>query len=395
VDRPAVAFSHIHYNINSDEHPVAVKFPRPSIRPTVYGNPDDFNDLSMPTGTPKSLNDYLNSDRPQLGLHMVTFNDLTLMTLYFPHTLMDAMGQKSLLDAWCLMLNDEDGQIKTIHGADTDPLAELGTVPTEAHKLSSRQMGLFGLLGYGLGQILEFFRVRENRMVCIPQQSMEQVRRKVMADFEPVHTGQQAPRPFLSDGDILCAWWTRMAISQLYSYPSQTVVLNNAYDTRKVLQPDMIPEGTPYISGAVGFIYVLLTAKDIMEKPLSQTALAIRSAIAELGTRKQVEAFFSLWRQNPRKLPPFFGDRNMRMITYSNWTKANLFELDFSAAIAEGCDDTKTAKPRYIQNTQMGLTFPNAFLIIGKDGLGNHWLSGYMNKGHWAGVERELVREDH
>ncbi|KAL1606201.1 hypothetical protein SLS60_003602 [Paraconiothyrium brasiliense] len=362
----------------------------PSVRPALVGNPDDFHDLVMPTGAPKKLNDFTNSDRPQLGLHIITFGDLTVVTLYFPHTLMDAMGQKALLDAWCLMLNGKVGKVRTPHGVDTDPLATLGMTPVAEHKLAPRQLGMLGLIGYGLGQAMELFRTQESRMVCVPQQTVEKVRKEVMADLGSPSSGHAVLSPFLSDGDILCAWWTRIVLSQLSPYPTQTVVLNHAYDIRRSLQEDLIPEGAPYISDAVCFIPVILTAKDILEKPLSYTALAIRNAITELGTREQVEAFFSLWRRNPGKLLPILGDRNMRMITFSNWTKANLYELDFSAAIAKGYD-TKVAKPRYIQNTQSGLTLPNAFPIMGKDGQGNYWLSGYMNKAHWAAIEQELA----
>ena len=53
------------------------------------------------------LDDYLDADAPQLRLHIVSFNDKILVSLYWPHTLMDAMGKRELLDAWTLMLGDE------------------------------------------------------------------------------------------------------------------------------------------------------------------------------------------------------------------------------------------------------------------------------------------------
>jgi hypothetical protein len=72
------------------------------------------------------------------------------------------------------------------------------------------------------------------------------------------------------------------------------------------------------VSNAIGFLNVLLSAEEIMDKPISYIASVIRSAIQELGTRAQVEAFASMWRESSGKLPPFFGDVGMHMITFSN-----------------------------------------------------------------------------
>jgi hypothetical protein len=341
-----------------------------------------------PAGAPTKLNDYINSDRPQLGLHVVTFRDTTLVTLSWPHTLMDAQGKKALLDAWCLMLDGKDDEVEALYGADTDPFTTLGTAPTEPHKLASQQMGIFGLVGYGLGQAMDFIRKQENRMVCVPVSFIQKLRDEAIAELASAESDPSAPNPFLSEGDVLCAWWTRLAVSHLPPTSAQTVVLNNAYDIRK----HIIPEEARYVSNAIGFINVMFSVKDIVEKPLSYVASSLRSAITELGTREQVEAFFALVRGSSGKLPPFFGDRNMHMITYSNWTKANLFDVDFSSALVES-DDTKRVKPIYIQNNQLGLILPNGFPIIGKDNDGNYWLSGYMNSSHWEGIEKLLAMD--
>lgn len=392
ADRPAITYSHVHYDMSSTSHPLASRLPKASSHPSVVGDPDDFHDLMLPTGAPKKLNDYISSDRPQLGLHIVTCKDMTLVTLYWPHTLMDAMGKKALLDAWCQMLNGKDDEVKTPHGTDTDPLTALGTAPTEPHGLATQQMGIFGLVGYGLGSAMEFFRKQENRIVCVPRSFVDQLHRDAIDELTSAQSESTAPQPFLTEGDVLCAWWTRIAVLHLPPTSARTVVLNNAYDVRKPLQRDLIPEGAAYVSNAIGFINVLLSVKDIMEKPLSYVAQSIRSAITQLGTRNQIESFFALIRQSSGKLPPFFGDKNMHMITFSNWTKANLFHLDFSSALVDG-STAKIAKPRYIQNNQFGLILPNGFPIIGKDIQGNFWLSGYMNKSHWADIESMLAKE--
>jgi hypothetical protein len=229
-------------------------------------------------------------------------------------------------------------------------------------------------------------------MVCVPATLIKKLHETAIAELARNHPENPSSSQFLTEGDVLCAWWTRVLVSRSFCNPDQTITLNNAFDIRKVLRADLLPEETIYISNAIGFINVLLSARDVLEKPLAYTAHAIRNAITELGTREQVETFFALARHNLGKLPPFFGDRNMHMITFSNWSKTNLYQLDLSTAIAKG-SNVRVAKPRYIQNTQSGLNFPNAFPIIGKDCDGNYWLSGLMRKGLWANIEMALACE--
>jgi hypothetical protein len=138
------------------------------------------------------------------------------------------------------------------------------------------------------------------------------------------------------------------------------------------------------VSNTIGFLSVP-PACEIFDKPLSYVTSTIRNSIQELGTRVQVETFAAMWRESTGKLPPFFGDVGMHMITFSNCHKARLFETGFSAAVVAPGTGYRNipGRPSYIQNNQFGLVLPNGFPIIGKDSERNYWLSGYMNKGNW------------
>lgn len=396
TDRPAIASSHVTHDMNAAEHPVASRLPKPRTRPAIVGDPDDFLELFRREGGPMKLDDYLNTDAPQLGLHIVSFKDKTLVALDWPHTLMDAMGKQATLKAWTLILQGRADEVAPPVDADADPLADLGKNTTETHKLEAQRMSLMELAQYGLGNALDFWRTQENRVVCVPASFLAKLRKTTQADLD---ASDAADKPtFLSDGDVLCAWWARLAVSHLPRDSSRTVVLNNAYSLRAPLADDLLPTAAgPYVSNAIGFIPVLLPARDVLASPLGDTAAAIRRAVAALGTRAQVEAFAAEWRVSRGRLPPFFGDSGMHMVTYSNWAKARLFETDFSAAIVApgggvGGSTTPRGRPSYIQNNQFGLVLPNGFPIIGKDAEGNYWLSGYMNKGHWGKIEEQLAR---
>jgi hypothetical protein len=166
--RPALSYSHVSFNTPSTSHPLASLLPKPSQRPAVVGDPDAFLPLMHPPGSPTKLSDYTQSDIPQLGLHIVSFDDKTLVTMYWLHTLMDAMGKSALLDAWTLILQGREEEVRVPVGVDIDPLEQLGRDPTERHKLEEQRMGIWGMLSWGLGQLPHLWRKQETRMVCIP-----------------------------------------------------------------------------------------------------------------------------------------------------------------------------------------------------------------------------------
>jgi hypothetical protein len=386
----------VDYKIPASEHPLATRIPKPSNKPAVVGDPDVFSELMRPPKSPTKLADYTTSDIPQLGLHIVSFTDKTLVTLYWPHTLMDAMGKSAVLEAWGLILQGREEEVKVPIGAIEDPLEELGRYPTEAHKLEHRRLGIWALMSWGMGQLPSLWRKLETRMVCVPSSFLDKLRQEAideLASTQKTANGerQEEGKPFLSEGDVLCAWFTRLATAHLPHNSSQTIVLNNAFDIRKRLST---PSSAPYISNAVSFIPVLLSLGDIREKSLWYTASQIRKAIQELGSREQVETYQALVRNSRGKMPPFFGNANMHMITYSNWSKAKLFDVDFSAAIiGEEGKKRGVAKPVYMQNNQFGLTLPSGFPVLGKDNEGNYWVSGYMSEGVWKGIEKMLEGE--
>jgi hypothetical protein len=51
---------------------------------------------------------------------------------------------------------------------------------------------------------------------------------------------------FLSDGDVLCTWWTKLAVSHLPASSPRTVCLNNTYPMRSRLVEDLLPSGILY-----------------------------------------------------------------------------------------------------------------------------------------------------
>ncbi len=371
------------------DHPLASRLPKPSAKPAVVGDPDDFIELARGPGCPTSGDDYFYSDRPVLGLHIVSFNDATLVTLHWLHVACDALGFKALAESWVQMIQERDDEVLPLHGYDYDPLKDLGKSPTEKHMLADKRLTTAGTVQFGLRNGPDFtVRAKENRMVYIPAWFVEKLRTDTLRELAA--TAADGEEPFVTEGDVLVAWWTRFAASHIPSDSDRTVTVQNAYSLRKVLEKDLLPPDRLYVSNCIGFINMVLPARDVLQKPLSWLAAQMRTAINNQGTREQVESYQAMVREGMYPLPVFLGDGSMHHVSYSNWTKANLFQLDFSAAAIKPRDTP--CYPSYVQHSQLGMQFPEGFLIMGKDVNGNYWMCGYRVKGNWARIEKELEK---
>jgi hypothetical protein len=141
-ERPALAFYHTTYNMSIGEHAVASRLPTANRRtfPGIVGCPDDFFPLMKPEGGPNRLEDYITSDRSQMGLYVISFTDKTIVTIFWPHTLTDVMGMKVVLDAWSLIMQGRRGEVVPPQNTPSeDPLAKLGFNATEPHKLEKKR----------------------------------------------------------------------------------------------------------------------------------------------------------------------------------------------------------------------------------------------------------------
>ncbi|KAF2177965.1 hypothetical protein K469DRAFT_537098, partial [Zopfia rhizophila CBS 207.26] len=301
--RPIVTYSHVSHDISILEHPVASKLPRATERPSVQGDPNDFDELTCSADAPKTLNDYLTRDVPQLCLHIV----------------------------------------------------------------------------------------------CVPGAFLAEQRKKAIEEIR-VDTGND--KAFVSDNDVLTAWFTRLAVSGFPKNSNKTVRIMNAFTLATVLGNDHLPSAKAYISNAATEIYAFLTVRDFFTKPLSYAAYAVRRSMMEGGTREQVEALAGMKRQYLAKTGyswPIFGDASMEMMSYSNWTKGKYFETDFSAAIVkEGFPRaTRAEKPGFASMVQFNawstkFDLRNLMPIMGKDAAGNYWLQGPLRDVVWNQIDKEL-----
>ncbi|GJC85416.1 transcriptional regulator sdnM [Colletotrichum liriopes] len=375
--------------------------PRATQRPAVLADPSDFLDLARSPNGPRVLNDYLYSDEPQLALHIVSFQDATLISISLPHTLTDGTGGGRIYLSWSLALQGRDDEIPAFHGFDHDPLATFGETSSESYMYADRLVTGWRAILFKLGQWYDSVRYRsESRVVCMPAAVLADLRQTAIEEIRAATKDDEA---FVSDNDVLCAWFTRLAISDTPQTSDRTIRIMNAFSLAAVLGNDRIPSAKAYVSNAATEMYAFLSAREIFTKPLSYTAYAVRRSMMNGGTRNQVEALAALKRQYMAENgePPILGDATMEMISFSNWSKGKFLETDFSAAIIkEGSPRAARANrpgiPSYIQFNAWSKKFQirNIFPIMGKDAAGNYWLQGPLREGVWDMIDRKLKAAD-
>lgn len=371
------------------DHPVASRMPStasaPTDRPALVGNPEEWAELCCGADGPKSLQDYVSSDRPITGLHIVSFKDATIVTLHWLHAAADAMALKAVLDSWALVLRGREDEVPLLHGFDEDPLRELGCHPTEPYELAGSELSKLGTASYvlrnGYGILIG---KKENRTVCIPATFLAELREKSLQELrDAAHKD-----PFLTDNDIITAWFSRLAFSHLA--PEKPVTIMQAMSARRALEGDLLPPGRLYVSNCLSFTSVLKTKWEV-DRSLGLLAGDIRRGINRHGTRAQIEAFEAMVRANAWPLGPmpiFFGRPDMHHIGFSNWTKVRTYMTDFSAAAVTQRD--APLFPTFVSQIQTGIPYPDGFLITGQDSHGNYWLEGYRPGGLWAHIEKLL-----
>lgn len=348
---------------------------------------------------PESLQDFLNKDRPILGLRIVTFDDATLVTLSCNHLLLDGLGGKAVLDAWSLVLHGRDDEVPELQGVYEDPLATLGTQPTIPYKHESRVMSLPQLVLFGVRAWLRktFFKSDvKDYVICVPGSSIEKLKNNALRDIAEA-SDLSTEAPFLSDSDVLCAWWSRYIASCVAKRPTETFVINNLLELRPVLTPESLSSENPYVSNALMMMPTFVTAAQLLTEPLGETALSLRQTIKQLSTREQVEARFSLdraWLQRTGH-PALYGDPWMRMIICTNWIKGRIHEVDFSPALLEG--KSRNTGPMCPSYNQIHAIIKDFDLISGfaisKDKDGNYWIYARLDAKHRSKVEQMLSAE--
>ncbi|RAK98676.1 squalene cyclase [Aspergillus ibericus CBS 121593] len=386
--RPGFNFTTTEYGLRQDQ---SVLLPSPAL----------FAPLVRHADSPRELADWIYSDRPQLHIHVALFEDATLVTISYVHTLFDAIARTTFFKAWIAVLRGREDEVPDFIPFDHDPLCTLGSsASAQRYSNFGRVVRGVGLVVFGLRYLFDllWFWKEEEHPIRLPGRCVDRLRetaRKELAAATP--SGGEAP--FVSEGDVVVAWWVRTMVTALNPRPHRTIMVMNVFNVWALFDEWFPTGGAGFIGNAFFYSYTLLVANQVLQDTkLGHVASRNRQALMEHRTRDQVQAMTAIQRASLTRTPPVVGDANLLFMACTNQHKARYFELDFSAAVVSpGLPLSERphalGRPSYINDIEHCRAYPtrNVVRIIGKDAAGDYWLLFKTRPAAWPAIHRQLM----
>lgn len=392
-----------------DDHPILCNLPKASgDRPTIFEpTAASFRPYMRSPTTPESLDDWLYSDIPQLAMHVINFEDATIVTVTVLHTLTDFLGLIAFYRAWLAALHGKEDQIAPFVGwKDKDPLEnlQLGQQPPR-YIFSGRILEGWGFFKFAVRTMFEHFWYPEAslRFFTLPDKFVDKLTISARAELAAAHKDDDTSKAFLSEGDVLCAWWTRLIAKSLNARPNRSICLINRFDSRDILaKMGLMPSSNVSFLGNAAYSASCFAPAERYTSnsyPLGLLANQVRDAIKVHRTTEQLQAQDAAYRESKAKTGhlPVYGDPDMLLCVFTNCARGKLFEMDFSPAVVEDkCQDEKSKRglPVFIGTTGKDSRWSsrNNSVILGKNQSGDWWLSSRLRSNVWEKLEEEFHR---
>ncbi|KAK2756194.1 hypothetical protein FQN54_005602 [Arachnomyces sp. PD_36] len=418
-DRPAVGYSHVSFNSSIGAHPLASQLPKVTEGPSIQIGSDKFSSLGMRKGAPSKLDDFLYSDESLLALHIVSFQDATLVTISWSHAISDGMGLRTLVGSWCQVLAGNEDEVPDFVGARKDPLEQAIDNPeTLGRQRWVHQDTIlvgFAFLVFAIRFLWEmiFGPKTEIKTLFIPRKTITKLRQNAIADLDspgPSSTDEKdvishnhnfISKPFISEGDVLTAWMTRCMALTKPPKSNRGVTVINMFELRGRV-PSVFDPARAYVANLMAPTWTLLSIRAITEMPVGHLASCMRKSIVEQTTEAQALAQIRAQKEELGKTGrlPIPGKAGCWLMTFSNWKKMDFFNaVDFSPAVITTGDNSvtranKPGTPDYFHCIPLIQNMParDTLSIMGRDAYGNYWGVGMLNAATWRQVEEDLGR---
>ena len=313
------------------------------------------------------------------------------MSLILPHSLTDIMGFSGLLRAWSDVLAGHQAQ--ALLGTREDVLNGVGMPSDELaqapHVLEGIQIKGFSLVVLA-ARLLWDLLVRKNvygRTIYLPATFISRLRQSAKEEGALDHV------PFLSDGDLITAWGSRMILTSRGSGPA---MIYSVFDLRDRLSAFTSTSGT-YVQNLIAPMTVYLPHVGPSLPSIGYLAQRIRQCITEQATDTQFRRLVRLLRKSITStgLMSLFGGRNAMVTGWTNWSRARLGEAaDFSPAVvstpSRHAHDVAGLPVLYWGIASVDGKFRDAFVVLGKDREGNYWLQAHLRDETWKYIQSEF-----
>lgn len=401
-ERPAVSYSHQHYDISIEEHKVANLLPKASSRPSTFPGASGPWDFGIPPGAAGSLKDYTSRDVPMIGLHIITFQDATIVTMTWPHVLFDAVGFSHLIEAWSAVLAGLKERVPKVMGAKQDVLYDLGDIAHSGPQYAASEARIISGVAFILFVIRMLWVIFtqptvESRIIYLPKDVVDRLHERALDDIK--EDNWDLDDPWVSPSDAILAWLSRALVDP--SQAPRTISMTTPIDARTRL-PQLHNADGVYVQNMILGSFVNITEDDL-RRSLGKQALVSRRGLLQQLDESNLVGILQLFRKRwdiGKMRAPIFAAPGSQLLVTNNRLKIDLFTAaDFGPAVIQaGKDQQRKTRPvrpvhHYASSLNPGITMRNFVNIHTRDLDGNYWLSGFFTPRQWSRIEEGFQEE--
>ncbi|KAG9088982.1 hypothetical protein FRC07_012438 [Ceratobasidium sp. 392] len=244
-----------------------------------------FYPPSLPIHT--SAYEYIPDTTPQPGfhLHISILTDATILSLTFPHVLMDASGASTVMRSLLRSINGTD----VLPCLEHDPWPSVLASPTEDGEVQLEGWTTYGPAEFALGAKVEQSDLEKDgaisqRTIYFPREEIERLKDQAMRDLKAV--GKEVE--FVSSGDVIVAWLYKQFYGDEIYDPTRPSRLLYILDARLRL-PSHFPPSKVYLRNSyIVAAAPLMENKKVRDVSLGELAGVVRGLAGE-GVRKYVK----------------------------------------------------------------------------------------------------------
>ncbi|KAG8795182.1 hypothetical protein FRC12_017375 [Ceratobasidium sp. 428] len=294
-----------------------------------------------PSSTPPhtSAYTYIPSTTPQPGfdLHVSILTDATVLSLTFPHVLMDACGAGCVLRGLVRLMEGGDvgGLVRgdPWEGVIAESRKDRGVKVVEGWTTYGPEE--FGIAAEAERRDLERDGPISQRTIYFPKGEVE--RMKVQAMDELRELGLEGDVPYLSSGDVIVAWLYKQFYGDEIHDPTRPSRLLYILDTRSRLPSHFSPSQTYLKNAYIVAPTPLIPNSKVRDMKLGELARMVRVLVEDSAREESVRSFVR-WKWDTAvgegmgrvQVPAGAGERVMFA---SNWLTFGLGDLSIHNVI--------------------------------------------------------------
>lgn len=309
----------------------------------------EFWPVLIPPEWPQNMSDLTdpNDDHPILGLHVMSFENATVVVVNYNHVLMDGGGSNEFMKSWTNVVNGREADVAPLAGAWSDPLdfirEDIKQNGAEKFVLQDQVIDMGDFLPDDQATTVQDpgwdMSLPESRwrVICLTSRAADVILEQAR---DTLPSGSSA-----TEDDMIAGWVAKTVACCLPV--TRPINLMRVYDLRRALtKAGILEPEAAYVQNMYHMAWALIPeAKDLAGAPLGQIAVDLRSSLSEQTTVAQIRA--SIKARLDSGMTPLYGDPKGMIFTANSRVKNHdCRKIDFFGAVKRTCGSCKRKRHR-------------------------------------------------